>query len=130
MENLEDRMLLAVLPVTGSADAKALISQGFCDSEMNIVSSNIRVTTYSDKIDQTDGLVSLREAINYLESQGTVLFGQAGTITLSQSLGQIVINKNITFDATSTGTITLDAAWTGRIMSVIPPQGKVDVSIK
>ncbi len=130
LENLEDRMLLAVLPVTGSADAKALISQGFCDSEMNIVSSNIRVTTYSDKIDQTDGLVSLREAINYLESQGTVLFGQAGTITLSQSLGQIVINKNITFDATSTGTITLDAAWTGRIMSVIPPQGKVDVSIK
>ena len=130
LENLEDRMLRASLPVTGSADANALITQGYCDSEMNIISSKIRVTTYEDKVDPTDGLVSLREAINYVESNSTVLFGQAGTITLNKNLGQLVINKNITFDAMSSGTITLDAAWSGRIMNVRSAQGKIEVLAK
>lgn len=126
LETLEDRMLLAILPPTGSADANALIAQQFCNVDMEPVSSRILVTTLEDKVDQTDGLISLREAIGYVGSGSTVLFGQSGTIALTST---IVLNQNITFDASASGTITLDARWSKRIMEVSSSSGKIEITI-
>ncbi|MBR5244094.1 MAG: hypothetical protein IKW13_07660, partial [Thermoguttaceae bacterium] len=68
------------------------------------------VTTDLDVVDVTDGLISLREALDYAAQLGksTVTFAQGlGIINLNSTLE---IDKSITIDATDVGGIRLDAA--------------------
>ena len=68
------------------------------------------VTTLDDVVDDSDGLISLREAVTvYAEEGYTVTFAQelaGGTIVLAGS--EIEINKGMTIDASSIGGITVD----------------------
>ncbi len=96
---------------------------------------SVVVTTLDDIIDPTDNLISIREAITYA---GTSYIGKDGltkkvgmtitfdtskiagnTITLDSERGAIVINKNVTIDASNvTGGITFDAAMANRVFEI------------
>ncbi|MCL2639318.1 MAG: dockerin type I domain-containing protein [Phycisphaerales bacterium] len=79
---------------------------------------SIVVTTHLDVIDDTDGLISLREALIYAQPGDTITFAasMAGkTITLN---GQtLTFTKNITINATGRN-ITIDAGGKSRAMIV------------
>lgn len=100
-EPLERRDLLS-LPGAGTADLNAL-------DEMKYLSSGtISITTLKDKVDPTDGLISLREAINYANSTGTQIeFALSGTIHLESTLS---IQKSLTINNQGLRTITLDGS--------------------
>ena len=62
--------------------------------------SSIIVTTLNDVVDANDGVVSLREAIDQVETGGTITFASSlagGTITLGGA--QLEIAKSLTIDA-------------------------------
>ena len=61
------------------------------------------VTTSSDVVDATDGVVSLREALEYSSDGGTVTFSETldgARITLS-GVPYLIFNKSVTVDASS-----------------------------
>ena len=72
------------------------------------------VTTSSDVVDSTDGLISLREAILYASGDDTVTFDSClngSTITLNQSedYGALSIDKSVSIDASALSSgITID----------------------
>ncbi|MDO5579942.1 MAG: CSLREA domain-containing protein [Planctomycetia bacterium] len=102
-EPLERRDLLS-LPATG-ADLEVLESRGFSS---NAESGTIFITTLEDKVDANDGLISLREAVDYANNTGThIEFEAFGTIFLK---GKLSINKSLTINAPGKQTITLDGS--------------------
>ena len=84
------------------------------------------VTTADDVYDVFDGVISLREAIEYAESGTTITFAdslQGGTIAIDQTLGQLEVAKSVTIDATnlwdatnSAPGLTIDGQHASRIM--------------
>ncbi len=106
-EALENRELL-------SADSEALAAQGYDSSKSD---NTVYVTTLSDAsaININDGLITLREALNYVKSGTTIKFEVSGTINLVQSLS---IGKNITIDASSVSPMTLNGSGQFQIMTI------------
>ncbi len=112
-ESLESRELLS------ATDAQVLIEQGF-DNTAN--ESTIYVTTNQDVTNSGDGLISLREAIDYASSNGTTIrFSCSGTIELNSTL---VIRKSIDLIAGSTS-IVLSPKGESRIMEI----GDSDITV-
>lgn len=112
MEPLESRELLAATP--GTADWNALATQ-----QQTAPLGVIYVTTLIDSNNASDGLISLREALNYAEDGGQIIFQSAGTITLSQSLGQLQISsKNIEISAANVSSVTINAQGNSRILYI------------
>ncbi|MBR4751151.1 MAG: fibronectin type III domain-containing protein [Thermoguttaceae bacterium] len=111
LENLEERSLLsAVSPFVGvlpEQNVAPVIESTFAsiDSSIPDVSSAIPegytlvVTTFEDVVDDSDGELSLREAIAEAWYNDTIVFAKPGTIKLSGS--QLTIDNTITIDATS-----------------------------
>ncbi|MBQ9813439.1 MAG: fibronectin type III domain-containing protein, partial [Thermoguttaceae bacterium] len=88
------------------------------------------VTTTADGIDLTDGLVSLREAIDYvnnpenyvdeddeIEDNPEIKFAVDGTITVNSELGEFVIDKTVTINGAGSS-IVLDGGNASRIITV------------
>ena len=64
----------------------------------------IIVTTAEDVFDEYDGVISLREALEYAESGATITFGDSlkgKTLELDSDYGQLSTSKTLTIDATS-----------------------------
>ena len=85
------------------------------------------VTTELDVVDDTDNLISLREAIFYAEEGDTVTFDSSTfdssltpldgwTITLDS--GEILVDKGISIDASDIGGVTIDGNNSSRIFTV------------
>ena len=75
----------------------------------NTEEHSIIVTTTSDVFDDTDGLITLREAISYAVSGDTIKFDDAlagQTIILGGA--ELRLNKNLVIDASEIGGITID----------------------
>ena len=98
MESLEDRMLLAVT-AGGDEAAVALIAPAQ-PTEATVVVGDLTQA-------------ALQSAINAAEAGSTIVFAQAGTISLTSSIS---ITKNITINGG--GTVTLDAGGNCRIFNV------------
>ncbi|MDO4586339.1 MAG: hypothetical protein Q4C95_03485 [Planctomycetia bacterium] len=114
LEYLEDRTLLSLN--TGTLDWQTLVEQKCFDSTNN----PIFVTTLQDVSDETDGLISLREAIDYAgtsTTQGTlgnqIQFDCFGKIELRGTA--LSITKNLTIDASGVSGITIDANESSRV---------------
>ena len=78
-----------------------------------------QVTTLLDLVDETDGLISLREAVLYAPPGGCVTFAPslAGkSLTLTE--GELWIDRNISIDAGGIGGVTIGTGWTGRVFYV------------
>ena len=135
LESLEERHLLsAVSPFAESLVAQnvsyATESRGVDAviltpdlSSAELEGTTLEVTTLDDVVDDSDGVLSLREAIDAAQDGDTIVFAQPGTITLSR--GQLGINKSITIDATSVWDaendapgITIDANKQSRLFGV------------
>ena len=76
------------------------------------------VTTLDDEQDGScsDGDCSLRDAINLVPEDTTITFGDVGTITLLEALGELVIDKNLTINGG--GVITINGNEAVRIFNV------------
>ena len=88
------------------------------------------VTTVLDVVDETDGLISLREAILYAAAGDTVTFDPSlasRTITLDGA--DLVIDKNLSIDASALGGITIDGGARSRIFTLRNASGRVTVSL-
>ncbi|MGI6402336.1 MAG: choice-of-anchor Q domain-containing protein [Thermoguttaceae bacterium] len=84
-----------------------VVDMGAFESGFQDVPSTV-VTTLNDVVDQTDGLVSLREAIAYAQQYGTPItfdlgddYNQPATIHLDPTLGPINVSSDLTIDAAS-----------------------------
>ena len=84
------------------------------------------VTTTSDVIDDTDGLISLREAIIYAAPGDTVTFDSslADKIIMLDG-GGIIVDKPVCIDASGVGVIVIDANDQSRIFNVMAGSGKL-----
>ncbi len=114
-ERLENRELLAL--TVGSADFKALADSFVADETDDAA---IWVTTLADSSSQTDGKISLREALDYagqnVDGQtlsSTIRFSLGGTIELSKTL---TINKDVTVDASDVGGVVVDRGGKGQVL--------------
>ena len=111
LENLEERALLsAVSAFVGplpEQNASTVIesSSAYLDSPISDVSSAVPegytlvVTTLEDVVDDSDGVLSLREAIAEAWYNDKIVFAKPGTIKLSGT--ELNIDNTITIDATS-----------------------------
>ncbi len=122
LESLESRELLSVAPggefivadaaatyesgVTTPADvldfSGATLDGGADQTELN--STSIVVTSELDVVDETDGVVTLREALTDAESGDTITFAdslQGKTIALDSTLGELRVNQSLTIDASN-----------------------------
>ncbi|MBO7725235.1 MAG: hypothetical protein J6S40_02100, partial [Thermoguttaceae bacterium] len=96
----------------------------------NIETPSTVVTTLLDVLDETDGLISLREAISYAEAGDTVTFDETladKTITLNGR--ELFIVKNLTIDASNVGRITIDGNGKSRVFSIGTFIGLTDVTV-
>ena len=96
-------------------------------------STDLVVTTNLDTVDETDGLLSLREAISLVESgaaeSNVITFsadvftgGSANTITLTQ--GKLEITKSVTISASDLGgRVTIDADGKSRVFEIEGEEG-------
>ncbi|MBR2694603.1 MAG: right-handed parallel beta-helix repeat-containing protein [Thermoguttaceae bacterium] len=67
------------------------------------------VTTVLDLLDETDGLISLREAILYAAAGETITFDPSLTSrTIVLDGAELMIDKNLSIDASALGGITID----------------------
>ena len=109
--------------------AACLFLFGVCGCQRPEAPSTV-VTTELDKVCNTDGLISLREAISYAEEGDRITFGEeipGGTI-MELRHGSLKIKKGITVDAESNpwfkyGGITIDGRRKGRVFTVAVPPG-------
>ena len=77
------------------------------------------VTTLLDIVDETDGLISLREAISYAASGDTVTFDPAlSNQRIVLSGAELTIDKNLTIDASAVGGMTIDADGKSRVFYI------------
>ena len=90
---------------------------------------SVVVTTLADTVDDTDNVVSLREAIAAVDAGGTITFDASlagGTITLAGT--QLEITKSLTIDAsTLAGRITINANQRSRVIFI---DHNIDVVLK
>ncbi|MBP5622876.1 MAG: fibronectin type III domain-containing protein, partial [Thermoguttaceae bacterium] len=111
LENLEERALLSIVSPFVAGLSEQSVSPVIESSSVTIdfhipdVSSAIPegytlvVTTLEDVVDDSDGELSLREAIAEAWYNDTIVFSKPGTIKLSGS--QLIIDNTITIDAMS-----------------------------
>ena len=77
------------------------------------------VTTHLDVVDPFDGVISLREAINYAQPGDTVTFAPfLQDVTIMLKLGALFIDKDISIIATGQN-ITVDANQQSRVFNVL-----------
>ncbi|MGF1523744.1 MAG: choice-of-anchor Q domain-containing protein [Leptolyngbyaceae cyanobacterium] len=107
--------------VDGDGDGIAQIDLGAFEAAEPIFNTVI-VDTLVDEIDGdlSAGDVSLREALAFVETGGTIEFAPdlAGTIALDASLGQLVIDKALTINGTGEDVITVDAQGNSRVFRI------------
>lgn len=129
-ERLENRELLAL--TVGSADFQALADSFVADETDDAA---IWVTTLADSSSQTDGKISLREALDYAGTKidgqtlsSTIRFALGGTIELSKTL---TINKDATVDASDVGGVELDRGGKGQVLLLYggTASGEISVSL-
>lgn len=128
-ERLENRELLAL--TVGSADFKALADSFVADETDDAA---IWVTTLADSSSQTDGKISLREALEYAGTQidgktlsSTVRFSLGGTIELSKTL--TIINKDVTVDASDVGGVVVDRGGKGQVLLLTNASASAERSV-
>ncbi len=118
----------AALDVTDfSTETTARSSGDYRETNAVLETPSTIVTTTDDVVDDSDGLISLREALLYADPGETITFSSAlkdGTIKLNGS--QLNIRKPVTIDASNlwddesqTPGITIDAGGKSRVLSVI-----------
>ena len=93
--------------------------------------SSTVVTTLLDNVDETDGLLSLREAIDGAVSGQKITFDKSlkgGTIDLNGD--PLSITKGLTIDATSAGGITIDACRGSRVFFISGEDPAIPVELK
>ncbi|MDO5554526.1 MAG: hypothetical protein Q4G68_12275 [Planctomycetia bacterium] len=119
LEQLESRELL-------SADTDVLNNQAMWQQNVGTEETAVYVTTLSDRVDSSDGLISLREALGYVshytQDRGVIKFCVQGTITLLPQENPLTITRSLLIDATNSGTITLDANGQSRIFTIQKPE--------
>ena len=127
-ERLESRELLAL--TAGSADFKALADSFVADETDDAA---IWVTTLADSSSQTDGKISLREALDYAGTKidgktlsSTIRFSLGGTIELSRTL---TINKDVTVDASDVGGVELDRGGKGQVLLLYGGKASAEISV-
>ena len=127
-ERLENRELLAL--TVGSADFQALADSFVADETDDAA---IWVTTLADASSQTDGKISLREALDYAGQQidgktlsSTIRFSLGGTIELSKTL---TINKDVTVDASDVGGVEIDRGGKGQVLLLYGGTASEEVSV-
>lgn len=115
LERLENRELLAL--TAGSADFKALADSFVADETDDAA---IWVSTLADVASESDGKISLREALDYAGRQingktvsSTIRFSLGGTIELSKALS---INKDVTVDASDVGGVVVDRGGKSQVL--------------
>ncbi len=128
-ERLENRELLAL--TVGSADFKALADSFVADETDDAA---IWVTTLADSSSQTDGKISLREALEYAGTQidgktlsSTIRFSLGGTIELSKTL--TIINKDVTVDASDVGGVVVDRGGKGQVLLLTNASASAERSV-
>jgi parallel beta-helix repeat protein/predicted outer membrane repeat protein len=95
------------------------------------------VTTASDIVDPTDGLTSLREALDLANStpgadaitfDGPV-FTDQNPDTIDLSLGQLTISDSVTISGTGASNLTIDANGTSRVFYLFQSLATIDVTL-
>ena len=77
------------------------------------------VTTDADVVDETDGMISLREAVLYAQEGETVTFDASlSGQTISLAGSPIVIDKSLTIDAAGTEGIALDGKGQSQVLRI------------
>ena len=115
--------------------AACLFLFGVCGCQKPETPSTV-VTTDLDKVCNTDGLISLREAISYAEEGDRITFADTipgGTI-MELLHGSLKIKKGITIDAESNTnfkncTLRIDGRGRGRVFSIKVPDGGAGVEL-
>lgn len=89
------------------------------DNRDGLESPSAVVNTTNDILDDTDDVISLRDAISYVTEGDTITFDESlsgKTITLNGS--ELKITEGITIDAGSIGGITIDAGGESRVFNL------------
>ena len=97
----------------GAYEYQARVQKGEIETPSTVV------TTLFDIVDETDGLISLREAVLYAGAGDTVTFDAAlagRRIVLDGA--ELAIDKSITIDASAVGGITIDGGGRSRVFYV------------
>ena len=96
--------------------AFGILFVGACVCQESETPSTV-VTTELDIINQTDGLVSLREAITYAGEGGTITFAETipGGTVIKLEKGCLEITKPLGIDASSVGGLTIDGCGKDRV---------------
>ena len=128
-ERLENRELLAL--TVGSADFKALADSFVADETDDAA---IWVTTLADSSSQTDGKISLREALDYAGQtvdgktlSSTIRFSLGGTIELAKTL--TINNKDVTVDASDVGGVVVDRGGKGQVLLLTNASASAERSV-
>ena len=112
LEALESRELLDAAPIAGLdaasiKDSPAILCDNLLDDTAPIDLSNVEsesTTWIVTSAEDTESEGSLRYAINHVQDGDTITFDAAlkgKTITINPNLGELVLNKSVTIDATS-----------------------------
>ena len=109
------------------------IDIGAYEATVTVETPSTVVTTLDDVIDDTDMVISLREALAYADADEnlgtTISFASSlsgGTITLVD--GEFVVTKGYTFDGTGVeAAITIDAGGSSRVFNISSDAGAVEV---
>ena len=101
------------------ATQRNISSREKLSKKSNIEPRSSVVTTLCDSVDNTDGLISLREAITYAKASDTITFDDSlkcEIITLNGS--QLEVSKSLTIDASSINGIKVDAGGNSRVFDI------------
>lgn len=123
LESLEERNLLAV--TAGGVESAAELAAPTAASVWVV---NTTDDPYPELWDDTDSVLSLREAIGRAGDGDTIVFDSSlagGTIALNNSC-MLSIDKGITIDAASVGGITIDANGGSRVFYIIGSKVSVE----
>ncbi len=127
-ERLENRELLAL--TVGSADYNALAASFVADETDDAA---IWVTSLADVSSQTDGKITLREALDYAGRQidgqtlsTTIRFALGGAVELSKTL---TINKDVVVDASDVGGVVVDRGGQGQVLLLHGGSASAELSV-